>query len=274
MEISHIFIYPIKGLGGISLQEADLTERGLAHDRRWMVVNGKDQFLSQRKYPQMALLRPTIKDGQIRIDDLRGGREPLLLPLELVSDREAYVSIWKNKVHALKADGPANRWISQALGTSASFVFMPKNSHRIVDPLFVPELDLVSFADAFPHLLISQASLDDLNSRLEKPVPMNRFRPNFVVTGADPYAELTWAEFTIGKVTFMGRKPCYRCAVTIIDQDTGIKGHEPLQTMNGYLKVNHKILFGENLIHDSDGKVSIGDAVEILKTKPSPLLTE
>lgn len=271
LQLSAIYIYPVKGIGGISVQEAALTSRGLAHDRRWMIVDEKNQFLSQRKFPKMALLQARIAGDQIRVEDRGGKQPPLQLPLTTREGRDAEVTIWKNKVHALLAPGPANRWISQVLGTQARFVYMPDNAHRIVDPHYVPELEIVSFADGFQHLLIGQASLNDLNTRLETPVSMNRFRPNLVVSGAEPYAEFTWAELKIGGLTFFGRKPCARCSVTTVNQETGEKGREPLQTMNGYLKHEHKILFGENLIHDDEGSIRVGDSVEIVTTKPSPL---
>jgi uncharacterized protein YcbX len=267
MRLTHIYIYPVKSLGGISVPEAEVSERGPVNDRRWMIVDEKGRFVSQREHARLALLQCELQGEEILIRKKGSGEVLLRLPRALEEGEEISATIWKNKVRALLAEEPAHVAISDFLEFSGRFVYMPEDSHRIVDPKYVPEMELVSFADGFPYLLIGQASLDDLNARLEVPVPMDRFRPNFVVEGGQPNEELEWAQLRIGEVNFEGRKPCARCTVTTVDQETAEKGKEPLRTLSRYMRQGEKVIFGENLIVTSDGMVRVGDGVEVLRRK-------
>ena len=138
---------------------------------------------------------------------------------------------------------------------------MPDKTERAVDPLYAGAADRVGFADGFPFLLLSEASLDDLNARLDSPLPVNRFRPNIVVAGCVPYEEDRWRRVRVGGVGFRVVKPCSRCAVSIVDQETGGKGEEPPRTLASYRKVGGKVLFGQNAIPDGSGRLRVGDAV-------------
>jgi hypothetical protein len=150
---------------------------------------------------------------------------------------------------------------------------MPDRSIRPVDERYALADDYVSFADAYPFLLIGQASLDDLNSRLAEPVPMDRFRPNFVVSGAEPFAEDGWHGLRIGGNLFYGVKPCARCVLITIDQVTAAKGREPLQTLAGYRSANNKVYFGQNLLYGGQGtRVQAGDPVEVVSFRETTLL--
>jgi hypothetical protein len=271
MLLSEINIYPVKSLGGISLSEAKVTDRGIEGDRRWMLVDESQLFLSQRKQPRMALLQPHIDGNKIAIRVKGQSANLLSLPKEMPLSETIEVKIWQNKVKAIPGPDSANAAISDFMGYPCRFVYMPDTSHRVVDPKYVPELEILGFADGFPHLVIAQSSLDDLNSRLDQALPMNRFRPNLVVTGSDPYEEFTWAQVRIGEMTFMGRKPCGRCVMTTVNQDTAEKGKEPLRTMSKYLRWNGNTIFGENLIHLEPGTIRVGDAVEVLERKANPL---
>ncbi|MEM6272702.1 MAG: MOSC N-terminal beta barrel domain-containing protein [Bacteroidota bacterium] len=271
MHLSELFIYPVKGLGGIAVSQFAVTERGPAHDRRWMIVNDKGRFVSQREQAQLALLQCEMQGEEIVVR--RKGCPEFLarLPRVLAEGALIETKIWKNKVKARVADEVSNAAISDFLGKDSRFVYMPDHSHRIVDPKYAPEIELVSFADGFPYLVIGQSSLDDLNVRLRErgqvPVPMDRFRPNLVVAGGAPNEEFTWAELRIGAVDFEGRKPCSRCVVTTVDQTTGEKGREPLRTLARYLMRDRKIYFGENLIVTGEGTIRIGDAVTVQRRK-------
>jgi uncharacterized protein YcbX len=142
---------------------------------------------------------------------------------------------------------------------------MPPETHRPVDERYAVSDDIVSFADAYPFLVIGEASLAELNARLIEPVPINRFRPNFVVRGAAPFAEDAWGHFRIGESYFYGVKPCARCVMTTIDQETAQKGREPLQTLATYRAANNKIYFGQNSLYANQGtRVAVGDPVEVL----------
>lgn len=271
MKLSEINIYPIKSMGGISLTEAQVTDRGIEGDRRWMLVDKNGKFITQRKHPRLALLQPAIDGSEISVR-IKGQQATVIsLPLVMEPASTIEVEIWSNKVQAIPADDQLNRWISEYLDFDSRFVYMPDTTYRLVDPKYVPEFEILSFADGFPHLVIGQASLDDLNSRMEEALPMNRFRPNLVVTGSEPNEEFTWAEVRIGEMTFMGRKPCARCPIPTTDQDTGERGKEPLKTLSKYLRWNGKVVFGENLIHAEPGMIRVGDAVEVVQRKESPL---
>jgi hypothetical protein len=265
MHLSEINIYPIKSLKGISLNEAKIEDRGLSFDRRWMLVDEDDKFLTQREFPKMATLTTEIYDDHLKV--VNGGAA-LEIPHEAGSDVTASVTIWNST--GLKAevyDSSVNRWFSERLGAACKLVRMPDATKRIVNPNYAVRKheDTVSFADGYPFMLISESSLTDLNSRLEAPLPMNRFRPNFVVSGSDAFAEDGWKKIRIGETVFHVVKPCERCVITTIDQTRGEKGKEPLKTLNTYRSFDGKVLFGQNLIAESAGSViKIGDEVEIL----------
>jgi uncharacterized protein YcbX len=169
------------------------------------------------------------------------------------------VAIWKDQCVAVAAGAEADAWFTALLGTPCRLVTMPSSTVRQVDLGYAEPGDPVGFADGFPFLLISQGSLDELNRRLEHPVPMDRFRPNIVVDGCEPHAEDGWSRVTIGEISFRVVKPCARCVITTTDQQTGERGREPLRTLATYRRVGNKVLFGQNLIHDGVGAVRVGD---------------
>jgi uncharacterized protein YcbX len=157
-----------------------------------------------------------------------------------------------------------SEWFSKNIGMRVRLVAFPEGNERPVDKRYAVGNDQVSLADAYPLLLIGQSSLDDLNQRLNSPVPMNRFRPSVVFTGGEPFEEDEWGKFTLGNLNFAGVKPCKRCILITIDQDTGVKGAEPLATLSKYRKKDNGVYFGQNVIPTELGKISIGDEI-ILK---------
>ncbi|MET0395027.1 MAG: MOSC N-terminal beta barrel domain-containing protein [Chitinophagaceae bacterium] len=270
LRVSELFVYPVKSLGGISLPAAELTDRGFRYDRRWMLVDEQHRFLTQRQYPQMALLQPVITGEGIRIHNRQDAGEKILLPFT-ASGETLDVQIWDDRCSAVAVGRVADEWFSRALQMNCRVVFMPDESLRRVDPAYALHgNDFSAFSDDYPLLLISQASLDDLNSRLAAPLPMDRFRPNMVITGSHPYEEDEMAHFTIRGIDFYGVKPCSRCVVTTIDQQTGEKQPEPLRTLASYRRRNNKILFGQNVLCNQPGTVQVGDAVSVVARKPAP----
>ena len=262
--LSELYVYPIKSLGGVRLDSATVEARGLQHDRRWMLVDHQNQFLTQRKYGRMALIKTELGETGLRITVPGGGE--LRVPYGAHTGEALQVTIWDDTCPALAVGAEADRWFTHALGMSCRLVYMPPESIRPVDERFARSDDAVSFADAYPFLVIGEASLADLNARLPEPVPMNRFRPNFVVRGAAPFAEDTWSHFRIGESYFYGVKPCDRCVMTTINQETAQKGREPLQTLATYRTADHKILFGQNTLYANQGtRVAVGDPVEVLR---------
>ncbi len=263
LSLSAIYIYPIKGLAGISLPSSQVEERGLQYDRRWMLVDDTHTFLTQRKYPQMALLTVQLTSKGLRVQ--APGKADLLIPLGATGEK-LRVTVWDDTCEAETVNTVADNWFSEALGVFCRLVYMPDHSIRPVDSRYAVADNYVSFADAYPFLVISEESLADLNGRLAEPVPMNRFRPTLVVKGATPFAEDTWYRFRIGECIFYGVKPCARCVVTTIDQETAEKGKEPLKTLSIYRQRGHKILFGQNVIFGREGsKIQVGDEVEVLQ---------
>ena len=270
--ISEIWIYPIKSLGGIKLSQARLTERGLEWDRRWMLLNEKGQFMTQRLIPSMALLEVSLKKDHLEVLHRKKNLPPLLLPFKADFPAELVeASIWDDTSEALMISKEADGWFSEALEQSCRLVYMPEEASRTITGKISGRIQKVSFADAYPILLIGQSSLDDLNSRLAEPVPMNRFRPNLVFTGGKPFEEDGWYAFTAGDTRFWAEKPCARCVLTTIDQQTAKKGKEPLATLAKYRNKEGKVLFGQNLLYQPGGNINIGEPIKIESLKETPI---
>ncbi|GAB4365325.1 MAG: MOSC domain-containing protein [Calditrichia bacterium] len=260
--LDQIILYPLKSARGIPLSRSEVEIRGLKFDRRWMLVDSNGQFLSQRRFPRLALIDVEIEPDELIFSAPHFGR--ISLPLETISSQRISVQIWTDVCQGIPVSPEADSWFSKFLKIPCRLVYFPENSNRPIDPGYSINSYSLSFADGFPFLLISWASLDDLNHRLESPLPMDRFRPNLVVEGCPPYAEDSWDKIRIGSVDFRVVKPCSRCVITTIDQATAKGGVEPLKTLAQYRKQNGKILFGQNLIHENLGSIQIGDRVEII----------
>ncbi len=270
LTLQDLYVYPIKGLGGQRLTRATVTLRGLQHDRRWMLVDANGRFITQREQPRLALLEVHVAETQLRITPkLAESIPPLCILTEAPRTPAEPVVIWQDTVAAQPVGPEADAWFSQYLGQPVRLVYLPDASPRQVDRRFAPEGQHVSLADGYPFLVISQASLDDLNSRLPNPLPMNRFRPNLVVSGGEPYQEDFWKMFTVGGVSFMGVKPCGRCTVITVDQQTAETGKEPLRTLASYRRNlwglgENNIYFGMNLLAaEAGGILQVGDAIHV-----------
>ena len=185
----------------------------------------------------------------------------LVTPLDPSSTVATRVRVWNDRCPATWLGERAARWFSDFLGTACGLVHMAGDTVRPADPRYASSGTRVSFADAFPFLLISEESLNDLNRRLPEPLPMNRFRPNLVVAGAQPYEEDEWSRIEIGGIGFRIVKPCARCIVTTTDQATAAVGKEPLRTLARYRKVRGKVMFGQNALHEAVGRLAVGDRV-------------
>ncbi len=257
IRVSGLFIYPVKSCRGIATKEAEVGATGFVHDRRWLVVDRHGTFMTQRDWPGLARITAAVAAGGLRLS--ADGTAPIEIPENDVWGTGRTVTIWNDRCEAVTAGPEAASWLSDVLGTPCQLVRMPDSTLRPVDPRYGVEGDRVGFADRFPFLLISRASLDELNRRLEEPVPMDRFRPNIVVDGCEPHAEDGWQRMTAGGVGFRVVKPCARCIVTTTDQRSGERGREPLRTLSTYRRHGTKVFFGQNLIHDGRGTVRVGD---------------
>jgi len=265
MILSEINVYPIKSTKGIALQSALVERRGIQHDRRWMVVDDSGIFLSQRDYPRLALVSVAIRNSSLAAS--APGMPSLDIPMKPSSKEAIKVQIHDDVTEGVSAGEEARKWFTDFLGVSCRVVYMPEEVLRPVNPKYGAEEDIVSFADAFPLLLISEATLDDLNSRLRIPVPMNRFRPNIVVKGCGAYDEDRWGKIRVGEMIFDVAKPCARCVTPTVDQATGVAGKEPLATLSKYRNAGGNVLFGQNIIPEKSGTLRMGDSFEILSWK-------
>jgi len=262
LQLSEIYIYPIKSLGGVRLAETQLTPRGLACDRRWMLID-EQGFLTQREIPQMALLEVSLQADYLVVHS-PSEASPLTIPLTLPSDAPTKpVPIWDDTTTAQMVSEEADEWFSKALDHPCSLVYMPDFSERTKVGKISGKVQPVSFADSYPALLIGQASLNDLNTRLTEPVPMNRFRPNLVFTGGEAYEEDQWHEFSIGDARCWAEKPCARCSVVTINQETATLGKEPLATLAQYRKQDNKVLFGQSILFEPGKIIREGDEIQV-----------
>lgn len=269
LSISHLYSYPIKSLGGIEMSSARLTDRGFEFDRRWMLVDEENRFMTQRVYPQMALLQSLISENELHVYEKRNALEKIGLQLHPINGETVQVQVWDDICDALLIGEEADRWFSEKLNCKCKLVYMPAATKRKVDADYVLHDDITGFSDAFPVLMIGQASLNDLNSRLDKPLPMNRFRPNIVFTGGKPFEEDTMKHFQINATDFYGVKPCARCVITTTDQETGITAKEPLKTLSTYRTENNKVYFGQNILYKQEGTIKVGDELKVVQTKES-----
>jgi len=278
MRVSSLHVHPLKGARAIDMDKAAVERRGLVHDRRWMLVDGNGRFISQREHPRLATV--TARPGPRGDADENGGLSlsaPGVAPLRVAAPgpeaEKIPVTLWKQQIEGYRAGDDADAWCAALLGADCRLVFQG-DLPRAVSPDYAPAGSLTGYADGFPLLIATEASLADLNARLETPLPMNRFRPNIVIDGADAWAEDTWKKIRIGNVEIAVVKPCTRCVVTTTDQQTGTRqGKEPLKTLKDFRLLRRPgmtgVVFGQNAVPLSAGEISIGDAVEILETGPS-----
>ncbi|EOR95704.1 Flavodoxin reductases (ferredoxin-NADPH reductases) family 1 [Arcticibacter svalbardensis MN12-7] len=262
LQITELFIYPIKSLSGISVNQAEVTSRGFKYDRRWMLVDEHNRFLTQREHPQMALIQVHITNTGLQVSHPLHGS--LNIPFHNLDQNKLPVVIWDDTCDAEFVGDQQDAWFSTVLNTKCRLVYMPDDSKREVDQRYAKSGIITSFSDGYPFLLIGQASLDDLNSHLQQPLPIDRFRPNIVFQGGQPYEEDRMNAITIAGIQFYGVKLCARCTITTIDQQTGIKDKEPLKTLATYRLKNNKVLFGQNLTHEGSGHLTIGDQIKVL----------
>lgn len=244
-------------MGSVQLPSAKVLPKGLVHDRRWMLIDNENKFMTQRIYPQMALFKLFFESGNFIIHH---SGQLIDLPFR-TEDKSILANIWNDSVEVYEVSQRHSDWFSKILGMNCRLVSFPENNPRPVDPDFSINDDHVSLADAYPLLIIGQASLDDLNCRLQESILMNRFRPNIVFTGGDAHEEDSWGHFRIGQNRFAAVKPCSRCVVTTVNQDTGEKGSEPLASLATYRKRDNKVYFGQNLIPLDYTEIAEGDEI-------------
>ena len=264
--ISSLIYYPIKACRGHEVDISDVTRMGLDSDRRMMVITPEGGFLTQREQPRLAIVTPSIVDNLLTLTT--PGMDAISLPIRSTGPTVP-VDIWRSSgVHAVDQGSEAAKWFSSHLGTSVRLVHIADGTIRTINEKYaINDDDHTGFADGYPILLASKESLEDLNSRLDTPVPMNRFRPNVVIRGCEPFEEDTWDRIHIGAMEMAVVKPCARCVVTTIDKETLIQSKEPLKTLSSYRMQPGGAMFGQNVIPLSEGRLELTMNVEILSKK-------
>jgi len=262
IRLASLHVHPIKSARGLSVERALVGPRGLAHDRAFMIVDRDGRFVTQRAAPRLALVTTALDGGRLIVR--APGLPPLEVPLAPAGGEPRRVRVWDDDCDARSLGAEAARWLSEFLGAPHELVYLPPSSMRPVDPDYAPPDAEVGFADGFPFLLISRASLDELNRRLARPITMERFRPNLVIDGCAPFAEDAWRRITIGGLPFSIVKPCARCTIPNVDPETAETGDEPLRTLATFRARDHHVYFGQNVLGPSSGTLSVGDAVEVL----------
>ena len=265
--VSSLIYYPIKSCRGFEIEAAMVERMGLQHDRRMMVTTPQGDLLTQREYSRLAWVLPTLKNGMLEL--CAPGFASLLIGIQ-TSGTPVSVNVWEHKgIQAIDQGEEAAQWFSDWLGADVRLVHMADGYKRRVNEKWaVHDDDHTSFSDGYPILIASEEGLADLNARLESPVPMNRFRPNIVVKGCDPFAEDTWNRIRLGNVELAVVKPCARCVVTTIDKETLERRKEPLKTLGKYRKHELGAIFGQNVIPLTEGNMQLGMTVDVLSCLP------
>lgn len=267
LSLSQLYRYPLKSGRGEALQRSAVDGLGLNGDRRWMLVETQNgRFLTQRLLPTMSLISALYDErGGLILN--APGMEPLSVAVPDPQQDLRGVTLWSDTLRVPDAGDAAADWFSTVLGRSCRLVQVPEQRARQVDTGYAQPGDRVAFADGFPLLLIGQASLDDLSQRVGQPLAMLRFRPNLVVSGAEPYAEDGWKRIRIGEVEFEVAKPCSRCIMITVDPQTGERAaeREPLATLRTYRQREGQVYFGQNLLPRGVGELQIGMSVQVLE---------
>lgn len=283
LTLSDLYIYPVKSAAGIAVQQAQLTARGLQYDRRWMVVDARGKFMTQRQFPQMALIGVSIDEGAscLRLSALGMPDLPVWVGLDSGVRNEPFdrvdVEVWGDRTTAIAVGPKSQQWLTEFIGIDCQLVYMPDNCNRPTAHGQFGSDNLVSFADGYPYLLISEASLTGLNQKLiaqeREPVTMQRFRPNFVISGVKtPHDEDAWQQVQVGATVFDLPKLCDRCSIPNVNPTTGDRGKEPTKTLATYRAWDKGIWFGQNCVVQSPSNLDaktlhVGDTVEVLRRK-------
>lgn len=263
LQISQLNIYPVKSLGGISKQTVQLCNTGFEYDRRWMLVDENNLFLSQRTHPQMVLLHTSQNDNGFTVSKYNDENLSIIIPYVTEARKKLKVTVWEDICSAIEVSNEHNEWFSDMLHFKCKLVYMPDDAVRLVDKRYAVNNEITSFSDGYPILMIGEATLEHLNNKLKDGLPMNRFRPNMVFTGGYAHIEDEMEKFSINEINFRGVKPCSRCVMTTINQQNAEKGKEPLTTLSTYRMKDNKIYFGQNVLHQQNGIMNVGDTINI-----------
>lgn len=260
IQVSALYIYPIKACAGIELQGVRLDDRGPQFDRRWMLVDEHGQMITQREHPRCVLAKPSLLPTQLLVHG--PGLNPIKIPLSAAGPRRPAI-VWGHETEAFDQGDPAAAWFTQLLDHPVRLVRWAEDQIRPVSKRHTDLDSQTAFADGYPLLLISAASLRDLNQRIGSAMPALRFRPNIVVDGCEPYEEDHFRDLRIGNLEVTLVKACSRCAVINVDPSTAAVDPEPLKTLASFRNQGSKLVFGQNGIHHGWGMIRKGDPVQV-----------
>lgn len=262
--ISELAIYPVKSMRQIQLDKSSLQFGGLKYDRRWMVVDTDGVMITQRKVARLCLIQPELISPEIDCGLILSAPNMAAIKVPVPDGCVIRnIKVWNDECSAYDGGNEVADWLSLFLEIECRLVYFPDNEIRIVDQNYAAPNDQIAFSDGFPLLLTSQASLDDLNSRLDENIPMVRFRPNIVISGCEAFAEDDWKQLKVGDITLRIVKPCARCIIPNIDIVTASRCKEPIKTLITYRKRDNKIIFGQNAIADGEGVIEPGMEVDV-----------
>jgi hypothetical protein len=262
--ITEISIYPIKSTAGIQLSTSFIDDYGLAFDRRFVVSDLHGQFITARTEPKLCLISSCLTPSGLHLN--APNMPALTIDIAALSNQTENVQVWRDNIQAQATNETCSQWLSDYLQKPCKLLYFGKDAFRLVKN----RVEQVAFADGYPLLLISEASLIDLNQHCSSKVSMRQFRPNLVVNGSEPFIEDTWKTIRIGEVMFEVVKPCSRCIFTTIDPKTAEKHQtqEPLATLQQYRQDdNGEVMFGQNLVPLNQGKITVNDTVEVIATQ-------
>ena len=278
--LSALYCYPVKGCRGVLLQEAVLDARGIAHDREFLIVDAQDRFLTQRATPALALIEGALTPTALVLRSPGAGEWAVSWEQAPPGTGPArrQVTVWQDTLLADDMGSGVAGWLGEVLGQECRLVRIGAASRREMPARRLPPgfpagaghpAREVAFPDGYPLLVLSEESLENLNERLDgPPLPMDRFRPNLVISGCrHPHEEDDWKVYEVGQATLWSVNPCVRCTVTTTDQRTLVRGKEPLRTLGGYRRTpdGSGVVFGQNVIHERPGdRLRVGDAVRIV----------
>lgn len=262
--VSELYSYPVKSLRGYAQRSTRITNWGPDRDRRWVIVDARGQFVTQRQLPSMCRIAAEYRSDGIFLQNLDALDSGCFVAASSATvERE--VTVWFDTCLALDGGNGAAEWLSRQLGAELRLCYMPDYTHRQVNLQFAEEGDRLGFADGFPFLLCNEASLQQLNGLLGRDLAMPRFRPNIVISGTSAFAEDQWRRIRIGEIEFDVVKPCARCAIPTVNLEDASREADVFRLLKKHRERDGEVFFGQNMIHRGQGQIKLGDAVDVVE---------
>lgn len=259
VRIEALYIYPLKSAQGISVSELSIVSSGAKWDRQWMLIDEKEDFVSQRKETKLCLISQQITDQFLQLS--APNMETLNVPLKYSLSNTTAVTLFKKETPACFVGKIYDEWFSEYLGKKVRLVRSPQEASRWTSGNHGPIKEIL-FQDGYPFLLTTQETLAELNEKLQAQVEMTRFRPNIVVSGAKANDEESWSKFQINGIEFESVKACSRCSIITVDPKTSLTDNEVMRVLGSYRREDGKIVFGRNLTHNKSGRIRVGDTLQ------------